>query len=47
MTENPKCIFKLCRNKKSKINIFQVIEDQYISMEMNGLKWAIHIFAIT
>ena len=41
MTGNPKFIFNLCRNKRSKINIFQVIEDQYIFMEMNGVEWAI------
>ena len=44
MTGNPKFIFNLCRNKRSKINIFQVIEDQYIFMEMNGVEWAISYF---
>ena len=44
MTGNPKLIFNLSINKRSKINIFQVIEDQYICMEMNGVEWAISIF---
>ena len=44
MTGNLTFIFNLIRNKRSKINIFQVIEDQYIFMEMNGVEWAISHF---
>ena len=37
-TRIPPFLFNLCRNKRTKINIFQVIEDQYIFMEMNGVE---------